>query len=105
MHCQGCHGANGKGLAGVVPGFGAELAQIMQTSGGREYLVRVPGVSMAPITDAQLAQVLNWMVDRYLPGLTPNYPAFTEQEISDLRHPPMDRPLVIRQQLLAQENK
>ncbi len=101
MHCQGCHRADGQGLPSVVPGFGAQLAQILQTAGGRDYLIRVPGVSMAPIDDAQLADVLNWVLGRYLKSDLPTtYPRFTAQEVASIRRPPLNRPLLERQRLL-----
>ena len=103
VHCQGCHGADGKGLPSVVPGFSAELAQILLTPGGREYLIRVPGVAMAPISDADLAGVLNWVVKRYLePDLSTRINEFNAQEVGASRNPPLDQPERIRRRLIAQ---
>jgi mono/diheme cytochrome c family protein len=64
LQCQGCHGANGEGIAGRVPtlhGVGALAA----TPAGRAYLVQVPGVANASLPDARLAALLDWVLARW----------------------------------------
>src|SRR6185503_18374901 len=65
LNCQGCHRADGAGTPGSVPALAGSVARFLAVPGGREYLVRVPGVSQAGLDDAALADVLNWMVDRF----------------------------------------
>lgn len=59
---MGCHVADGSGAAGKVPSLRESLPILAGSSAGRRYLVEVPGASQSPLTDLELAQVLNWMV-------------------------------------------
>ena len=67
LHCQGCHLADGSGKAGAVPPLGPGLAIFPYDAGGRAYLVQVPGSAHSPLSDAELAAVLNWMVATFGP--------------------------------------
>jgi mono/diheme cytochrome c family protein len=67
LHCQGCHLADGSGKAGEVPPLADSLGRFLAVAGGRAYLVQVPGSAHAPLTDAELAEVLNWMVRAFGP--------------------------------------
>ncbi len=62
LHCQGCHLADGSGRAGEVPSLVGTLGRLASAPGGRAFLVQVPGSAQSPLTDAELASVLNWMV-------------------------------------------
>ncbi len=62
LHCQGCHLADGSGKAGEVPALAPGLGRFLSVAGGRAYLVQVPGSAHAPLSDAELAAVLNWML-------------------------------------------
>jgi mono/diheme cytochrome c family protein len=62
LHCQGCHLADGAGKAGEVPSLVGMLGRFLAVPGGRAYLVQVPGSAHSPLSDAELASVLNWMV-------------------------------------------
>src|SRR5262249_48882191 len=55
LNCQGCHRADGIGTPGSVPPLAGSVARFLTVPGGREYLVRVPGVAQAPLDDAALA--------------------------------------------------
>lgn len=68
LHCQGCHLADGSGRAGEVPSLAGSLARFAAVPGGRAYLVQVPGSAFAPIGDAELAAVLNWMLAVFAPA-------------------------------------
>ena len=63
--CQGCHRADGTGTPGTVPALAGSVGKFLRVPGGREFLVRVPGVAQAPLDDAALAAVLNWMLERF----------------------------------------
>ena len=63
--CQGCHRADGTGTPGTVPALAGSVGRFLRVPGGREFLVRVPGVAQAPLDDAALAAVLNWMLERF----------------------------------------
>lgn len=88
LHCQGCHLPDGSGSPGRVPDLRNSVAHYLTVPGGREYLVRIPGISQAPLDDAELAAVLNWVLHRFGPadalrGAVP----FTPTEVSRLRRP------------------
>ena len=43
------------------------MGTFLTVPGGREYLVRVPGSAQSPLSDAELARVLNWMIRAFGP--------------------------------------
>ena len=89
LQCQGCHGAEGRGAPGTVPSF-AGVGRFLAVPGGREYLARVPGVATSPLSDADLAEVMNWMLWRYdREHLPSNFQPFTAAEIGPLRSRPL----------------
>ena len=49
LHCMGCHGENGAGLAGQVPDLRKDLARLAALPGGRAYVLRVPGVTQTTL--------------------------------------------------------
>jgi len=67
LHCQGCHLADGTGKPGEVPSLAGALGRYLSVPGGRAYLVQVPGSAHSPLSDAELAAVLNWMVATFGP--------------------------------------
>lgn len=64
LHCGGCHRPDGQGAPPEIPSL-HELGAIVLTEAGRDYIARVPGAAQAPINDAALANVLNWIVATY----------------------------------------
>jgi mono/diheme cytochrome c family protein len=96
LHCSACHGPEGTGTPGVTPSL-AETGELARRPGGREYLVRVPGVAQAPLSDARLARLLNWTVERY--GGRPAEPPFTAEEVAHLRQRPLRDPAAARRAL------
>lgn len=62
VHCAGCHGRDGAGSRiGNVPDM-RQLGRFLQVPGGREFVVSVPGVMGSGLTDAQVAEVTNWVL-------------------------------------------
>lgn len=102
IHCMGCHLMNGQGLPPEVPGFNEALARLAQTEAGRSYLVRVPGASQSPISDADLAELLNWMLDKYAPGQDATL--YTASEVTRYRTETLTDPKAERTRLLAGGN-
>lgn len=70
LHCSGCHGANGAGV-GSVPDLRGNLGHFLATPEGRRFVLQVPGVANARMSDADLAQLTNWMVRRFAPETMP----------------------------------
>jgi cytochrome c peroxidase len=100
LHCGGCHLENGSGSPPDVPDLRLDLDTILAIPGGRAYLASVPGAAQAPLSDAQLAAVLNWIVQVYYAELR-DFPPFTAEEIAGYRGPSMLDPLRYRAELLA----
>jgi mono/diheme cytochrome c family protein len=101
LHCQGCHGPDGSGAPGAVPSFRGQVAQFLRVEGGREYLIRVPGVSQSELSDARVAAVLNWIVSEFDPANRPaDAAAFTSAEVAGRRRPPLADVEAIRAALL-----
>ncbi len=98
LHCSACHGSDGAGVGGVVPGLGA-VGEIATRPGGRDYLMRVPGAAQAPLDDARLARLLNWVVATY--GGVEVVPPITREEVGAARVKPLRDPAAVRSVILA----
>lgn len=90
LQCQGCHRADGGETPGAVPALRDSVGRFLGVPGGREYLIRVPGSAQSPLDDAELAAVLNWMIERFGPAeVSASFTPFTTEEIARLRRPPL----------------
>lgn len=90
LNCQGCHRPDGSGSAGTAPGLAGTVARFLSVPGGREYLGRVPGVATSPLSNADLSEVMNWMLWRFDKEHVPaNFQPFTAAEIGELRSRPL----------------
>ena len=94
LHCSACHGADGSGKPGVTPSLAA-VGDLFKLEGGRAYLIQVPGVAQAPLSDARLARLLNWTVKRH--GCEA-VPPFAAEEVGRLRRTPLRDPAAARPQ-------
>jgi len=65
LHCQGCHGVNGVGTAGHVPALRSTFMPLLRVNGGRDYLLRVPGVANTVLDPSATAAVLNWLLGQF----------------------------------------
>ncbi len=102
IHCQGCHLPDGSGHPPDVPSFAGQLGDFLRVEGGRAYLVQVPGTSHAPLDDASIAELLNWMLERFgdrttKAGFTP----YSAQEVTGYRREKLADPAARRKSLLA----
>ena len=98
LHCSACHTAEGGGSPGLVPSL-RELAPLLALPGGREYLVRVPGVAQAPLSPDRIARLLNWVLAQYS-GLAVE-PRYSAEEVEALRISPLRDPIGFRAALVA----
>jgi cytochrome c553 len=90
LNCQGCHRPDGTGSAGTAPSLAGTVARFLSVPGGREYLGRVPGVATSPLSDADLSEVMNWMLWRFdKEHLPAAFQPFTAAEIGRLRAAPL----------------
>ena len=85
LNCWGCHRANGEGIPGTAPPL-RNAADFLRVSGGREYLIQVPGVAQSMLNDDDAAVVMNWIIENFSKGRVPaDFRPYTAQEIHDAR--------------------
>ena len=101
VSCQGCHRADGTGTPGTVPALAGSVGRFARVAGGREFLARVPGVAQAPLDDAALAAVLNWVLRRFGGDDVPaDFAPYTPEEVAALRRRPLTDFERMRRELL-----
>ena len=101
LHCQGCHLADGAATPGKIPGL-IGVGQFLSAEGGREFLVRVPGVSLSTIADDELAELVNWMLYQFSPDTLPeDFEPYTAEEVARYRQAPLVEVDKVRAELLA----
>lgn len=106
LQCQGCHLADGSGMGNSVPDFRQYLGGYLRVPYGREYMVRVPGSANAPLTAAQLAEVLNWIVTTLAIGDLPaDFKPFTAAEVVAYKADPLIDVAAARARLIRQTSK
>jgi hypothetical protein len=95
LYCSGCHRPAGEGNPPNVPTLHGELGRMMSIEQMRGYLARVPGSAHAPITNAELAEVLNWILEEFSANTLPeNFKKLSVEEVTEARS-----------QILADPNK
>ncbi len=95
LNCAGCHRMDGSG-ASVVPAL-QKMSEINGRPGARAYWIQVPGAAQAPLSDARLAALMNWLVARFT-GKAPK-PVYTATEVQALRNKPLRDPLAKRAEI------
>jgi mono/diheme cytochrome c family protein len=89
LHCSGCHGMDGAGSkTGRIPPFPGFVGPIAQASGGRSYLVLVPGVENAGLSDADTAGVLNYVLATW--SARESVAPYSAAEVRDIRRERVD---------------
>ena len=90
LNCQGCHLPDGSGSEGNVPKMNDFAGYFLHVPGGREFLVQVPGAAGAPISDQELADVMNWMLLNFSKNELPDpFVPYSAEEIGKLRKAPL----------------
>jgi len=90
LKCQGCHGADAGGFKSLTPAMAGAVSRFLSVPGGREYLARVPGVATAAVSDAELAELLNWTLYHFDPAhIPPGFQPYQSAEIAQLRKSPL----------------
>ena len=83
LNCWGCHKPRAEGIPGTVPRLADSMADFLHVPGGREYLVEVPGVAASTLSDAEIAEVLNWLLFTFNKAETPaDFKPYTAAEIA-----------------------
>jgi mono/diheme cytochrome c family protein len=103
VHCAGCHGRDAAGSTlGNVPDM-RRLGQFLQLEGGREFVIKVPGVMGSGLSDQQVADVTNWMLQTLAPGSAPaGHLPYEAAEVRSARETPLLDVAAARERLLAQ---
>lgn len=84
--CGGCHGIQGRSAAGLVPQLRDRVGWFLCTPEGREYIVQLPDVAFAGVSDQELADVLNFMMFDLGGASTPkSAKPYTAAEVAQLR--------------------
>ncbi len=90
LSCQGCHRADATGTPQTTPTMAGVVARFLHVPGGREYLIQVPGVATAALSDADLAEVVNWSLVRFDAANVPaDFKPYTPAEVGSLRLKPL----------------
>lgn len=90
MNCQGCHRANATGSQGGAPDMAGLVSQFLRLDGGRAYLVRVPGVAFAPLSDTDVAELLNWLLQTFDAEHIPiDFEPYSAKEVKIYREKPL----------------
>lgn len=101
LQCMGCHTPDGSGAAGRVPSIRSTLLPFSAVAAGRQFLIQVPGASQSTLSDAELAELLNWMIENLSNeprGVV--FKRFTGAEVASYRRKPLVEVRATRERLL-----
>ncbi len=102
LACRGCHLADGSGVPPEVPSLRDTLGPLAATAEGRDYLVRVPAVLQSRLSDAKLAEVLNYVLTEFNADTLPrNFEPLTVGEVTAARTQILADPIGYRQARLS----
>jgi hypothetical protein len=101
LYCRGCHLHTGDAVPSAsVPSL-RELAPLLRSQEGRDYLVRVPGVAQSGMNDERLAAVLNWVLQNFNGDSLPDgFRPYTAEEVGRARPRVLADPLGERAEIL-----
>jgi mono/diheme cytochrome c family protein len=103
LNCWGCHQPQAQGIPGSVPRLANSMGYFLHIPEGRAYLAEVPGVATAPLSDEQIAQVLNWMLLTFSrPQLPEHFLPYTATEIHKYRMHKLVDVTEVRRRLAAE---
>jgi hypothetical protein len=89
LQCMGCHTPDGSGEPGRVPSIKDTLVPFAAVPDGRRFLVQVPGASQSALTDAELAELLNWMIENLSRARPAHFEPFSTAEVASYRRTPL----------------
>jgi hypothetical protein len=89
--CGGCHGIQGASAPSQVPSLRGQVGYFLCMPEARAYLIRLPSVATSPLSDRELADLMNFVVFDLggAAGAPREYDKFTETEVHDLRQRPL----------------
>ena len=90
LFCGGCHGTAGLGVAHKVPVLNGAIGRFLLVDGGREFLLRVPGVANSQLSDTALAEVMNFCIRKFAAAdLKQGFRPYTAAEVAAARRQPL----------------
>lgn len=103
LRCTGCHGMDGTGSpVGGIPDFVNLVGAFAGEDDGRTYVLHVPGVAGAGLSDAETAAVLNYVMGTFGgTSLPANYTPFTTAEVVERQARPVANVVQLRRTLAA----
>jgi cytochrome c553 len=104
LRCTGCHTAEGiSPELGRIPPLKGIVGHFVRTDAARLYFVNVPGIVNAALGEAEMAALLNWVVETYGEASTPaEWKRFDAAEIKALRAKAPADVIAYRRQVEAQ---
>jgi hypothetical protein len=100
LQCMGCHTPDGSGEPGRVPSIKETLGPFSLSADGRRFLVQVPGAAQSRLSDGELAELLNWMVQTLSRVRPEHFRLFTATEVATYRRNPLVEVRATRERLL-----
>jgi hypothetical protein len=90
--CGGCHGIQGHSAPSLVPRLQGQVGSFLCLPEGRSYLVRLPSVALSPLSDSELASLMNFVVFDLGgdPADRARFPPYTAAEVGTLRKQPLN---------------
>jgi len=88
--CGGCHGIQGWSAPSEVPSLRGQVGYFLCMPEARAYLIRLPSVATAPLSDRELADLMNFVVfDLGAASTASDSRKFTPSEVRALRNRPL----------------
>ena len=103
LRCAGCHGMSGAGApsAGIFD-FNGMVGAFAGIDEGRTYLMHVPGVAGSGLSDAEIAAVMNYVMETWAGDSLPEpYEPFTRAEVTARRAIPIPDVVENRREVVA----
>jgi mono/diheme cytochrome c family protein len=87
LHCAGCHLPDGTGSApNEVPTLHRIPGEFVKVPRGREFLAQVPGIVYSPLSDSEVAEILNWVLMKFNREVLPtDFTQYTAAEVAKYR--------------------
>jgi hypothetical protein len=105
LQCMGCHTPDGSGVGEQVPSIRETLPSFAATSAGRRFLVQVPGSAQSTLTNGELAELLNWMIQTLSEKPPLRFEQYTEKEVAEYRGVTLVAVRVLRERLLREHEE
>lgn len=88
LRCAGCHLVDGAGSPDVgIPDLRGNVGLFLNSEEGRQFLIKVPGVAHAPLSDKEITLVVHWMLKNFSANEIPaDFQQYTTEEVRQYRN-------------------